>query len=384
MTRTDTETTCEVVKIVAVDKHPNADRLEIAHFAFADGTIPDYQVVVGKGDFVVGQLAVYISDDMMVPIDLDEFAFLKTRLDYKGTTHYRIRAAKIRGQISTGLIIPHNKLWGNLGSDVSGVLGVIKYVNPLDSQDINSQKSVSKRGSSWFGRLLTRLGKYFYKPVSVPEYGVTSLRKVPDLFKDGEKVILTEKIHGCNIRFGKIGNRIYVGSHRTEKSDSRPWFLRKVFPRRQNAGFYGKDVWSTWFSRIFNSKDRLAELPSNIIFYGELFGPGIQPWTYGLRNTQVMVYDAYDIKNKRWLDHIELSVQLPWFIQLVPTIGTNNDTIFNRDSIKTLAESNTQVKDYFDVDPKHKCNDMEGIVVRSLDWSRAGKLVSDKYLTSEH
>ena len=52
----DSKFTCEVVKIIALDPIPGADRVAIAKFVFADGNIPDYQCVVGKGDFSIGTL----------------------------------------------------------------------------------------------------------------------------------------------------------------------------------------------------------------------------------------------------------------------------------------------------------------------------------------
>ena len=383
MTENETESCCEVVKIVSVDRHPNADRLEIAKFAFKSGIVPDYQVVTGKGDFRVGDHAVYISDDMMVPIHIKEFEFLKTRLDYKGTTHYRVKAAKLRGHISTGLFVKPAEEW-KLGTDVSKYLGVIKYVSPADAA-ATAHSDYSGKKLGWFDRLIKRFSKKFFPSAKVPEYGVLSLRKVPDLFTEGEPVIVTEKIHGSNIRFGKIGRRIYIGSHRTEKTDSRPWILRKLFPAKRGAGFYGTDVWSKWFNRIFDNDNKLGELPNNIIFYGELFGPGIQPWTYGLKHTEVMVYDAYDTKSKRWLDRVEVLSALPLFIKTVPTFGVSVGGIdFNRDDIRKLAEGNTEIKIHFETDPAHKCNDREGVVVRSVDWKKAGKLVSDRYLASEH
>ncbi len=403
----DTESTCEVVKVVSVEKHPNADRLEIAKFAFASGVNPDYQVVTGRGDFVVGDLAVYVSDDMLVPVSRPEFEFLKDKA--KGGYH-RVRACRLRGVMSTGFLIRNNDLVkqnatseevyfkiGNLGVDVSAKLGVLKYVNPLDVENSTGGQNtgMGKKRGRLLSKLLSWFGKKLYSPPKIPDYSVLSLRKVPDLFEEGEPVILTEKIHGSNIRFGRVNGRVYIGSHHTEKSDSRPWLLRILTgTKRKGSGYYGTDVWSTWFRRVFNTKDRLNKLPNNVVFYGEIFGPGIQPWTYGLRNTEVMVFDAYQLPVKKswwqfwkkadsggWLNRNELLSELPLFVKTVPEVDAGP---FVKQFVKQFAEMPNSVKQCFDTDPKHKCNDREGIVVRSLDWKKAGKLVSDKYLASEH
>lgn len=385
----DSESTCEVVEVVEISKHPNANKLSIVKFKFANGIIPDYQCIAGNGDFVVGGLAVYISDDMMVPTNREEFAFLKNRLDFKADKYggmYRIKAAKIRGEISTGLLIPTKDISGSrdtvaVGEDMSGKLGVVKYESPLERREAAGFSGNSNLRIGWLRRTLLRLTRWFYTPVQIPEYGVLSLRKVPGLFTEGEQVVYTEKIHGSNIRFGLVNGRIYIGSHHTEKSDSRPWLLRKIAPKNRGAGYYGKDAWTGWFNRIFNNPERLKQLPNNIIFYGELFGPGIQPWTYSLANTQVMVFDAYDLKTKKWLNRHDVNCLLPGFIQTVPTIQWS--VPFSKDTLKQLAEGNSSIPSCFYTGLK---NDIprEGIVVRSMDFSKAGKLVSDRYLASEH
>jgi tRNA-binding EMAP/Myf-like protein len=382
----NTESTCEVVKVVSIEKHPNADRLEIAKFAFKDGTVPDYQVVVGRGDFSTDDLAVYISDDMLVPVAHPAFEFLKDKA--KGGYH-RVRACRLRGQMSTGFLIKlQTERYGlidcKLGKDVAEYLGVLKYVSPLEQSAHASSANTPQKKLGLISRIVYSVIRKLYTPVKVPEYSVLSLRKVPDLFKDCEAVILTEKIHGSQIRFGRVNGHVYIGSHHTEKSDSRNWLVRFLTgARRKGPGYYGTDVWSSWFKRVFNSKDRLSELPNNVIFYGELFGPGIQPWTYGLTETQVMVFDAYDVKNNQWLNWMDIGGALPHFIDMVPVVSWGWE--FDRADLKELVENTTTaVKNHFTTDPKHKCNDIEGVVARSDDWKRAGKLVSDKYLESVH
>lgn len=378
MTIKDSEHTCEVVQITSIDKHPNADRLEIARFQFADGTIPDYQCVVGKGEFQFGDLAVYISDDSIVNTNLAQFAFLRARLDFKpsgASANYRVRAAKLRGIISTGMLIATTE---KLGKDMSSILDVSKYESPAERKE-REHALYSGPSPGLFQKTISRISSWFYTPIKIPDYSVVSLRKVTDYFKEGEEIIYTEKIHGSNIRFGKINGRPYIGSHHTEKSDSRPWLLRKFFPRHKNPGFYNQDVWSEWFYRVFNSSDRLGELPNNIVFFGELYGPGIQDLTYGLDKTQVKVFDAYDTKKKTWLSRLEVLNQLPGFLDMVyyvGILGSNGVQPFSKDSLKAICESDSTVGVRGRTD-----NIREGIVVRSADWTKAGKLVSERYLT---
>src|ERR1043165_44604 len=94
---TDTEFTAEVVRITDVYKHPNADKLEIALFELAGSGQANYECVIQTGSFKVGQLAVYFSVDCILPTDHPDFKFLTTRLDGAGKTHYRLKAARLRG-----------------------------------------------------------------------------------------------------------------------------------------------------------------------------------------------------------------------------------------------------------------------------------------------
>lgn len=365
----NTESTCEVVLVQTVDVHPNADRLELVKFSFKNGIVPDYQVVTRRGDFKPGDLAVYISDDMMVPVDRPEFVFLKDKA--KGGYH-RVRACRLRGVMSTGFLI-HNEISGSLGEDVADKLGVIKYVSPLEKSA--TAQSVSTPGESLglFARIFYSVIRRLYTPAKIPDYSVLSLRKVPNLFQEGEPVIVTEKIHGINIRFGRVGSRIFIGSHHTEKSDSRPWFLRLFNRRKRGPGYYGTDVWSKWFNRHFASDEQLRNLPRNIIFYGELYGAGIQPWTYGLFNTQVVLFDAYHVTEKRWLSWPELvSFSADIGVDMAPTLAWSIP--YSRETIKNLSEHDSALYG----------GPSEGVVVRSADWKRAGKLVSDRYLESNH
>ena len=139
MTKLDSEFTCEVVEVVEILPHPNADRLEIARFKFVDGTVPEYQVVVAKGDFKPASWGVYISDDSIVSTEKPQFSFLEKRLDYLvGSKSYRIKAAKIRGTLSTGMMLHFEELpsdfkrGAGVGTDCSAALGVVRYVRPED------------------------------------------------------------------------------------------------------------------------------------------------------------------------------------------------------------------------------------------------------------
>src|SRR5271168_3184189 len=100
---------CEVVIVRNPQAHPNADRLDVI-------MVGGYSVVTGKGNFKDGDLGVYFPPDTIVPA-ISQFAFVWESRNYSpapygedidGNTvpekYRRIKAKKIRGMISEGLL----------------------------------------------------------------------------------------------------------------------------------------------------------------------------------------------------------------------------------------------------------------------------------------
>jgi RNA ligase (TIGR02306 family) len=106
-----------VQKIISIDPIPDADKIEKA-------TILGWEVVVAKKDnFKVGNLAVYIEVDSVLP-DCAEFEFLRDR-------KFRIKTIKLKKQISQGLVLPLSVLpdchYYKEGEDVTAILKIKKY-----------------------------------------------------------------------------------------------------------------------------------------------------------------------------------------------------------------------------------------------------------------
>src|ERR1035437_10100495 len=110
--------TVEDVKSVGL--HPNADRLEIA-------TVRDWQVVVQKGAFKVGDVCVYFPIDSILSPDIEERIFgtdSKIKLNKS-----RVKTIKLRGAISQGLCVTLDTLFitpklAKLGMDLTNILSI--------------------------------------------------------------------------------------------------------------------------------------------------------------------------------------------------------------------------------------------------------------------
>lgn len=289
-TNTDTEFTAEVVRITQVLPHPNADRLEIIRFEMKGIGETTYEVVSQKGQFSVGDLATYFSVDCLLPTSHPDFAFLLTRLDGAGKDYYRLKAARLRGVFSQGLLVPA-PTGMDFGAAAAEHYGVSYYRRPEpgEPQEPGKPRKV--------------------KTQPMPIYGVDSLKKVPRLFEEGEWVMVTEKIHGTNFRFGWVRKKLFgipfgwkfvVGSHR-------------VIKEGDGNHFYGEDLWTQ-----YAEKNNLAEKTKDYkgwAFYGELYGhtysgQKIQDLTYGYRpedGPQMMIFDIRS-PNGKWTRYFEREV----------------------------------------------------------------------------
>ncbi len=283
--RTDTEFSAEIVKVTRVLPHPNADRLEILRFEMKGIGETTYEVVSQKGTFSPGDLATYFSVDCLLPTSHPDFKFLTERLGGKGKEFYRLKAARLRGVFSQGLLVPAPSACG-FGEQVAEWFGVTYYRRPEPGEPTGTPGKPGKP----------------HKGQPMPIYGVDSLKKLPRLFEEGELVCVTEKIHGTNFRFGWVrrkvlgipfGWKFVVGSHR-------------VIKEGQNNHFYGEDLWS-----MYAEKNNLAERTKGyrgFIFYGELYGytysgQKIQDLTYARIPAQGPGLAIFDVKtSKGWLD----------------------------------------------------------------------------------
>lgn len=283
----------EVVRVDRVETHPNADRLELVY-------IRGWQVVVRKGDAMAGSLVVYLPIDSVLPPDLEADLFppdSKVKLSKS-----RVKTIKLRGSISQGMIVslndasiekrlsPHFNLRPNgtvdlyEGTDVTDILGITKYEPPI----------ASYTGQAGGGTKVRIENPYFDKYEKLSHF-----KNYPELFQEGEDVIVTEKIHGTNFRAGWVPavadtfwKRIkkffrmlpkwefVYGSHNVQLQNKWLW-----------TGYYKKNVYADAVEKY-----NLAMLiPKGVVIYGEIYGPGIQKgYGYGVPSgeTRLAIFDA--------------------------------------------------------------------------------------------
>lgn len=229
----------EVVRIEEIETHPNADTLGVVRCC-------GYQVVVRLADWSVGDLGAYVQPDSLVPLT-GPFRFLR-RTDDQETHH--VKVMRLRGQLSQGLLIPA-PAGSTPGDDVADILGVTRYVPPETSA------GDAEAPSGW-----------------APVYDLESARKYAESsFIEGEKLWITEKIHGENGRWTWRDGVMHSGS-RTRWKDSNSAWARVLEHHPEIVSFCQKN-------------------PGAVVF-GELYG-GVGGFSYAVPKGQrrIAVFDIW-------------------------------------------------------------------------------------------
>jgi RNA ligase (TIGR02306 family) len=214
-------------RIDRLNPHPGADRLELA-------VVGGWQCCVQKGKYKAGDLITYIPPDSVLPAEL---------ADKLGVTKFlsngRIIPVRLRNEPSFGLVIDPV---GNEGDNVAEQLGITKYQPPFDPRDKEALPS---------------------DPYFATYTDIENMRNFPNVFDDGEEVIVTEKIHGKNCRLGFILN------------DDDAW--RRIAGGRtvQRKEVPGSIYWYPWSLPQVNLLAGVllgTEVSRQIIMFGEVYG----------------------------------------------------------------------------------------------------------------
>ena len=128
------------------------DRIEVV-------TIENYDVIAKKGEFNIGDLAVYIGEETVLPVK-PEFEFLRSRCFSPSQNGFRIRPMKMGGVISIGIVFPTSILPKDCavteGKVVTDIIGVWKYEPPESTVPIPQKKGITKylMRYSWYRKLV--------------------------------------------------------------------------------------------------------------------------------------------------------------------------------------------------------------------------------------
>lgn len=339
-------------KIDEIRPIPDAELIECA-------VLGGWTVVVKRGEYKVGDLAIYCEVDGFIPTEVAPFltkAGSEPR-EYNGVKGERLRTVRLRGQLSQGLLLPlasnatgfsyvypyaaMTLLNGNIicvkeGEDVTSFLGIQKWEPPIPAclagqvagpwpslVQKTDQERAQNLGSDW-----PVLTTYSYE--------------------------VTEKLEGSSMTAGIVSGEFVVCSRNLN--------LRET---PENS------LWQQ--ARRFKIEESMREHAlDNLVVQGEIIGEGIQGNYYGIKGQDFYVFDVLNLATGKYLlPEQRRALVTKLGLKHVPVL---EDTRNISGSIERLVSE----ADGFSHLNTQKLR--EGLVFKRVDGPEHFKAVSNKYL----
>ena len=304
-----------IQNIKSLEPIPEADKIEKA-------VVLGWQLVVKKGEFKVGDYCVYCEIDSVLP-ERPEYEFLRPR-------KFRIKTAKLRGQISQGIAFPINmiKELENVeikeGMDVTEIVGVQKYEPPPAVMTSGQVKG----GFPGFIRKTDEM----------------RIQSVPDVLtrpeNKGQRCYITEKVDGTSATYFIQDGEFGVCSRNLELLETENnihWMVAK----------------------LYDIENKLRQLNRNIAVQGEILGQKIQGNKYKLQAHKVLIYSIFDIDRFAYLNYEEfIALAQQAGLETVPVL--RDDYILGDDDVDGLVALSNEKSVLNPALPR------EGIVIRPV------------------
>lgn len=337
-----------IQKVLAIEAIANADSIEVAR-------INGWQCVVKKGEFVAGDLGLFLEIDA-VPPDSEPFLFLWHRKPKEGEANvevvarpdkFRVRTMKLRGVLSQGVLLPlHEFAFTSTieDEDKTAELGVTKYEPPVPT------------GMGDF-----RAGF----PAFIPKTDEMRVQSVPEVLDElrGLPYVATLKCDGTSATFC------------IDPRDEEFHACGRNISIKEGESFYWR------MARKYDLEAILRRAP-HLAVQGEICGPGVQKNRLGLKELSLLVFNVYDIKQTRYLDHEDARLWLQENgLNPVDEVERGESFAHSQDSLLALAEGKYP----------GTTNEREGIVIRPLNETFSPtlggrlsfKAISNRFLLKE-
>lgn len=348
----------KATKIKAVTPAPNSDKLDVIEFEDID-----YKTVGARGLYAPGQAVIFIPGESLLPKEFSDLIGVTQYL-----SHGRVKTIKLRGNRSEGLICTPDQYRPFAGL-------VLKWEDRPYMP--NQPRTPGKRFRDYL--CASKVPSGFIRFYDMP-----NLKNEPHTFKEGEKVVYSEKIHGMNARFAVL--------NREWKWWAKPlaWFLGGVLgieKWKTRALFIGSHnvvlnpeangAWQNAFRKFLSATQPqgiVNLLPRGYVFFGEVFGLNngakIQHLTYGRKDLDLKLFAAYDTEKNQYLLPEEFEKLCVRFG--LPVVKFHRATFTNRADFDALANTPSEV-----TTEHHR----EGIVVCSEERRCIfAKVISFNYL----
>ena len=310
-----------IQKIHDITPIKDADRIELIH-------VLGWQCVAKKGEFRPGDLCVYFEVDSFLPLR-PEFEFLRATSYRKSELlgeGFRLRTARMRGEISQGLALPIDKALtpqeittllesdGRLeeGTDVTELLGVREWMIP---ETASSGGTIIAEASS-----------------RIPVTDETRIQSMPGLLEEfaGLPYYITTKMDGtsCSISMGKdLVLHVYGHSYEYAAADDRSFYR---WLKGRNVEEKLKD--------LMESRSDLEE----ISVQGEFCGSGIQSNRLRLSSPEWFVFTVNENSRRTSMkEMVAIAEQLGFKTVPIEETGVDLPSVYpDEKALLTRCEEN--------------------------------------------
>ena len=375
-----------IVTIDEIKPIPNYDRVEHAR-------VGGWWIIVRKGQFNVGDKALYIETDSLVPSDDKRFDFLESK-------HYKVKTIKMCKVYSQGLLMPLSEFPElkdkEVHEDVTKLLGIKYYVaednarkaktNPNAKYNNMCARNKELAKKKWWKWLMKRMwGRkllfvFFGRKKDNPKKFPTWIKKTDEdriencmyMLDDKEPYVVTEKIDGTSttVFLDLTGRKPDFGvcSRNVRQMDM------------DEENFCSKDAGVNvyWEMAIhYNMEDALKKIAKErnaerVVLQGETYGESLQANPYKIKGREFAAFNLI-IDGVRLGSLEARDILAKYDIPFVPIVN-NYYILPDQDMFEEFKQS----ADGMSVINK-RCK-REGFVYRSLDGQKSFKNVSRKFL----
>ncbi len=394
-----------IQKIVDLSPIPGADLIEVA-------TVLGWQVVVKKGDFTVGDLAVYFEIDSFLNANDPRYATFEERfINWGDKRGMRLKTIRLRKQISQGLVLKVSEFPEiknpQEGDDVTDLLKIEKWESLAESQGNGGGMGAKTAGATPFPAFIRKTDQ-----ARVQNYTLELPKHLNDedfevtIKLDGSSMTIFHVNKGSqhfdyaiqDMERRSLRKKGFIGKliHKFKKKlgfINIPEYLNGVCSRNIQLDIDGDNHFST-FVREQQILDRLKQLKRNIAIQGELIAPTIQQNYEKVDTFEFYIYDVFDIDNQKYLlpyesryvanqlglsyvPILERNLKLSNFI-----VAEDVELVNQRDpaALKRLIDA---ILAYAEGPGKNKGVKREGVVFKSNKTEFSMKAISNSYLLNK-
>lgn len=377
------------VEVEEIKPIPNYDRVEHAR-------VGGWWIIVQKGQFKVGDKALYIEADSLVPSNDERFAFLEKK-------HFKVKTMKMCKVYSQGLLLPISEFPEiadkEIHEDVTKLLGIKYYVaednarkakaNPNEKYNRMCARNPKLAKKPWFKWFMKRmwgrklLFAFFGRkkdnpkqwPVWIKKTDEDRIENVMFMLDDKEPYVVTEKIDGTSLTvFLDLTNRkpdFGVCSRNVRQMD--------IEEENFHTNIAGTNVY--WEAAIkYSMREALEDIAKRygykrVVIQGEVYGESIQGNPLKIDGREFAAFNLV-VDGVRLGSLVAKDILAQYDIPFVPIID-DNYTLPDQDELeefKQLADGKSVIN--------KKCL-REGFVYRSMDGQKSFKNVSRRFLLAK-